>query len=52
MLFRRDKTAEEKSGGFFQRLRQKLNRGNSWLTADLATLFKGRTIDAEILEEL
>jgi fused signal recognition particle receptor len=37
---------------FFERLRQKLNRGNSWLTMDLATLFRGRKIDAEILEEL
>src|SRR5580658_6288956 len=52
MLFRRDKTAEEEPGGFLQRLRQKLNRGNSWLTMDLATLFRGRRIDAEILEEL
>ncbi len=52
MLFRRDKTASEESGGFFQRLRQKLNRGSSWLTDGLATLFRGRRIDAEILEEL
>jgi fused signal recognition particle receptor len=52
MLFRRDKTAAEEPAGFFQRLRKKLNRGNSWLTMDLATLFKGRKIDAEILEEL
>ncbi|HTC45367.1 MAG TPA: signal recognition particle-docking protein FtsY [Steroidobacteraceae bacterium] len=37
---------------FFERLRQKLNRGNSWLTMDLGTLFRGRKIDAEILEEL
>jgi fused signal recognition particle receptor len=37
---------------FFERLRQKLNRGNSWLTMDLATLLRGRKIDAEILEEL
>jgi fused signal recognition particle receptor len=39
-------------GGFFQRLRSKLNRGPSWLTYDLSNLFKGRKIDAEILEEL
>lgn len=38
--------------GFFSRLRAKLNRGNSWLTYDLADLFRGRKIDAEILEEL
>jgi fused signal recognition particle receptor len=38
--------------GFFQRLRAKLNRGPSWLTYDLADLFRGRKIDAQILEEL
>jgi fused signal recognition particle receptor len=52
MLFRRDKAASEETGGFFQRLRKKLNRGSSWLTDGLATLFRGRKIDAEILEEL
>ena len=38
--------------GFFKRLRARLNRGNSWLTYDLADLFRGRKIDAEALEEL
>jgi fused signal recognition particle receptor len=38
--------------GFLKRLRTRLNRGNSWLTYDLADLFKGREIDAAILEEL
>ncbi|HEY1899081.1 MAG TPA: signal recognition particle-docking protein FtsY [Steroidobacteraceae bacterium] len=52
MLFRRDKAAGEESGGFFERLRKKLNRGSSWLTDGLATLFRGRKIDAEILDEL
>ncbi len=52
MLFRRDKTAGEEAGGFLQRLRGKLNRGSSWLTAGFATLFGGRRIDTEILEEL
>jgi fused signal recognition particle receptor len=42
----------EEKQGFFTRLRAKLNRGNSWLTYDLADLFRGRKIDAEILEEL
>ena len=51
MLFRRDKTAPRRPG-FFQRLRRKLNRGSSWLTDGLAALFRGRSIDAEILEEL
>ncbi len=42
----------EEKQGFFTRLRAKLNRGNSWLTYDLADLFRGRKIDAQILEEL
>jgi len=41
-----------KPPGFFERLRSKLNRGPAWLTYDLANLFRGRKIDAEILEEL
>ncbi len=57
MLFRRNTSpaataAPAESGGFLQRLRKKLNRGSSWLTDGLATLFRGRNIDAEILEEL
>jgi fused signal recognition particle receptor len=38
--------------GFLRRLRNRLNRGNSWLSYDLADLFTGRQIDAAILEEL
>jgi fused signal recognition particle receptor len=38
--------------GFLTRLRSRLSSGNSWLTCDLADLFKGRQIDAAILEEL
>src|SRR5471032_2705663 len=38
--------------GFFKRLRAKLNQGPAWLTADLAELLPGRTIDAELLDEL
>ena len=38
--------------GFLGRLRQRLNRGDSWLTRDLGELVKGRRIDATILEEL
>jgi fused signal recognition particle receptor len=45
------KQGEERQG-FFKRLRARLNRGNSWLTFDLANLFRGRKIDADILEEL
>jgi len=37
---------------FLGRLRQRLNRGNSWLTADLGDLFRGHEIDAAVLEEL
>ena len=38
--------------GFLRRLRNRLNRGDSWLTADLGDLLRGRQIDAAILEEL
>jgi fused signal recognition particle receptor len=56
-MFRRRASAESPSPaherpGFVQRLRQRLNRGNSWLTYDLADLVKERQIDAAILEEL
>src|SRR5579864_6020551 len=47
-----DSQPAEQRQGFFKRLRAKLNRGNSWLTYDLADLFRGRKIDAQILEEL
>ena len=52
-MFRRapESPAAERPG-FLKRLRARLNRGNSWLTYDLADLFKGRQIDAAILEEL
>ncbi|HSY09215.1 MAG TPA: signal recognition particle-docking protein FtsY [Steroidobacteraceae bacterium] len=39
-------------GGFLKRLRARLNRGNSWLTLDIAELVRGRAIDAEILDQL
>ena len=38
--------------GFVKRLRARLNRGDSWLTYDLAKLAPGGNIDAEVLEEL
>jgi fused signal recognition particle receptor len=38
--------------GFIARMRAKLNRGDSWLTYDLANLLPGREIDAQILEDL
>src|SRR6185437_6929300 len=45
------KESEERAG-FFKRLRTRLNRGPSRLSFDLADLFRGRKIDAELLEEL
>ena len=38
--------------GLFQRLRAKLNRGDSWLTYDLANLLPGGKIDDSVLDEL
>ncbi len=38
--------------GFLRRLRNRLNRGRSSLSYDLAELFRGRQIDAAILDEL
>ncbi len=52
-MFRRPpETAADERPGFLRRLRQRLNRGDSWLTTDLSDLLRGRQIDAEILEEL
>ncbi len=45
-------TAAAERPGFLRRLRNRLNRGTSWLSYDLAALFKGRQIDAEVLDEL
>jgi fused signal recognition particle receptor len=52
---RAPKDSDPRSGerqGFIARLRQRLNRGDSWLTRDLGELLRGRRIDAAILEEL
>ncbi|MDY6945487.1 MAG: signal recognition particle-docking protein FtsY [Pseudomonadota bacterium] len=38
--------------GLFQRLRAKLNKGDSWLTYDLANLMPGGKIDETVLDEL
>lgn len=38
--------------GFLTRLRAKLNRGDSWLTYDLANLLPGGQIDDAVLDEL
>jgi len=45
-------TADAERPGFLRRLRNRLNRGTSSLGYDLAGLFKGRQIDAEVLDEL
>jgi fused signal recognition particle receptor len=45
-------TSSDSKQGFFRRLRSKLNRPKSWLSYDLGDLFRGRVIDAEVLEEL
>ncbi len=38
--------------GFVKRLRARLNRGDSWLSYDLANLVPGGTIDEDVLDEL
>jgi len=48
----KDADAPPSRPGFLTRLRQRLNRGDSWLTRDLGELVQGRRIDAQILEEL
>ena len=50
MLGKKDKPAERQ--GFIKRLRARLNRGDSWLTYDLANLAPGGKIDENALEEL
>ena len=42
----------EKKSGFLKRLRARINRGDSWLTYDLANLVPGGKIDEDVLEEL
>jgi fused signal recognition particle receptor len=47
-----DEGVGERKPGFVSRLRAKLNRGNSWLTYDLANLLPGGKIDEAVLDEL
>ena len=42
----------EKKPGFFSRLRGRLNKGDSWLTTDVADLIPGGKIDDATIEEL
>ncbi len=46
------KEKPEKKDGFIKRLRARLNKGDSWLTYDLANLAPGGKIDEDVLEEL
>ena len=43
---------EARAPGFIARMRAKLNRGDSWLTYDLANLLPGGRIDDAVLDEL
>ena len=52
MFGKNEKTDAGPQDGFVKRLRARLNRGNSWLTYDLAMLAPGGKIDDELLEEL
>lgn len=47
-----NKEKPEKREGFIKRLRARINRGDSWLTYDLANLAPGGKIDEDVLEEL
>jgi fused signal recognition particle receptor len=46
------KEKPENKDGFIKRLRARINRGDSWLTYDLANLAPGGKIDEDTLEEL
>jgi fused signal recognition particle receptor len=46
------KEKPEKRDGFIKRLRTRINRGDNWLTYDLANLVPGGEINEEVLEEL
>ena len=45
-------TPDKSRKGFFRRLRQRLNKGDSWLTYDLAHLVPGGKPDEAFLEEM
>ncbi len=46
------KEDSEPRQGFIKRLRARLNRGDTWLTYDLANLAPGGKIDEDVLDEL
>ena len=47
-----DTAPKAEKPGLLQRLRARLNRGDSWLTYDLANLLPGGRIDEQVLDEL
>jgi fused signal recognition particle receptor len=47
-----DQAPAEKRKGFFRRLRERLNKGDSWLTYDLAHLLPGGKVGEEFIEEM
>jgi fused signal recognition particle receptor len=52
-VFGKNKSAKPAArDGFVKRLRARLNKGNNWLSYDLANLAPGRKIDDEVLDEL
>lgn len=46
------KEKPEKREGFIKRLRTRINRGDNWLTYDLANLVPGGEINEDVLEDL
>ena len=46
------KESSEPRQGFIKRLRARINRGDSWLTYDLANLAPGGKIDEDVLDDL
>ncbi|HEX7718652.1 MAG TPA: signal recognition particle-docking protein FtsY [Woeseiaceae bacterium] len=52
MFGKKEKPDAPSRDGFVKRLRARLNRGDSWLTYDLANLAPGGRIDDDVLEEI
>ncbi len=46
------KEKPKKNAGFVKRLRARINKGDNWLTYDLANLIPGGEINEDVLEEL
>ena len=52
MFGKKERPVAPSRDGFVKRLRARLNRGDSWLTYDLANLAPGGRIDDDVLEEI